>query len=137
MNDADKRAKRMERVLKVQVQKRQIEEWTLTHLKQKHAEIDQADREILQSLDPSSELHGLFVDAKVKSLRRNDLARRDNLKAQAETEGRLREARRGEKGVEKRRDEARREAGSVSEAKTLASNVDAFLARVPAPGGRR
>ena len=110
MNDADKRAKRMERVLKVQVQKRQIEEWTLTHLKQKHAEIDQADREILQSLDPSSELHGLFVDAKVKSLRRNDLARR--------------------------RDEARREAGSASEAKTLASNVDAFLARVPAPGGR-
>ena len=132
MNDADKRAKRMERVLKVQVQKRQIEEWTLTHLKQKHAEIDQADREILQSLDPSSELHGLFVDAKVKSLRRNDLARRDNLKAQDETEGRLREARRGEK----RRDEARREAGSASEAKTLASNVDAFLARVPAPGGR-
>ena len=135
MNDADKRAKRMERVLKVQMQKRQIEEWTLTHLKQKHAEIDQADREILQSLDPSSELHGLFVDAKVKSLRRNDLAR-DNLKAQDETEGRLREARRGEKGVEKRRDEARREAGSASEAKTLASNVDAFLARVPAPGGR-
>ena len=135
MNDADKRAKRMERVLKVQVQKRQIEEWTLTHLKQKHAEIDQADREILQSLDPSSELHGLFVDAKVKSLRRNDLARRDNLKAQDETEGRLREAQ-GTAETLYGRDEARREAGSASEAKTLASNVDAFLARVPAPGGR-
>ncbi|MDY8107742.1 hypothetical protein U0C82_01090 [Fulvimarina sp. 2208YS6-2-32] len=130
MNDAKSRKKRLERILKVQGQKRQIEEWALTQLKRKRAEIDRSDSEILQSLAPSSELHGLFIGAKVNSLRRNDAARRENEAERAKGEVRLAEARRQEKGVERRLTQAGKDAAAQDEAIALDGHVESFLARL-------
>ncbi|RFC62638.1 hypothetical protein DYI37_15505 [Fulvimarina endophytica] len=130
MSDAARKKKRLERVLKVQAQKRQIEEWALAQLKQKHDEIDRSDREILDSLDPEHRLHGLFVEAKVKSLRRNDVERRRNEEEQKLGEARLAEVRLQEKGIERRMKAASREAASDVEAAALESHVESFLARL-------
>ena len=128
--DSRKKEKRLERVLKVQMQKRQIEEWALAQFKQKRVEIDEADRAILQSLDPNSSLHGLFIEAKVKSLRRNDLARRENDANLQEGEHRLAEARRREKGVERRVKQAGRDAAAEEGASELEGHIESFLARL-------
>ncbi|EAU41516.1 flagellar biosynthesis protein R [Fulvimarina pelagi HTCC2506] len=130
MSDARRKQRRLERVLKVQAQKRQIEEWSVSHLRQKRAEIDQADRAILESLDPTSDLHGLFIDAKVRSLRRNDVTRRENEADLREGEGRLSEARRREKGVERRYKQAGQEAASEEGAEALEGHIESFLARL-------
>ncbi|MER0238831.1 hypothetical protein [Fulvimarina sp. MAC8] len=128
--DSRKKEKRLERVLKVQIQKRQIEEWALAQLKQKRFEIDQVDQAILESLDPKSDLHGLFVEAKVKSLRRNDVVRRENEANLKEGETRLAEARRREKGVERKVKRAGRDAAAEEDAAELDGHIESFLARL-------
>ncbi|MEN3792699.1 hypothetical protein [Fulvimarina sp. MAC3] len=128
--DSRKKQKRLERVLRVQVQKRQIEEWALAQFKQKRVEIDQVDQAILESLDPTSELHGLFIEAKVKSLRRNDLVRRENEENLKAGEVRLAEARRREKGVERKAKRAGRDAAVEEGAAELEGHIESFLAQL-------
>ena len=123
------RLTRLDRILKVQGQKRLLEEWRLQHLKETHAEIARDDVSLLESLDVTSQLHGLFIDVKVKGLRRNDVRRRANLKQQDVAQGAIVEARRAEKGIERLRDEARRDGDARAETKGLEESLDGFLAR--------
>ncbi|HEY9058309.1 MAG TPA: hypothetical protein VIN77_14255 [Aurantimonas sp.] len=129
MSENRSKLHRLERLMKVQGQKRLLEEWRLGHLRKERDEIDRSDTELLASLGTDSQLHGLFVEAKVRNLRRNDAARRTNLAHQSETEKKIQSARRSEKGVEKIRDEARRSTVVEDEARELQVGVDGFLAR--------
>ena len=123
------RLTRLDRILKVQGQKRLLEEWRLAHLKEGHAAIERDDVSLIESLDVSSQLHGLFTEAKVKSLRRNDVKRRANVLEQDVAQGAIVEARRAEKGIERLRDDARREGDAEDEAEGLEASLDGYLAR--------
>ena len=123
------RLKRLDRILKVQGQKRLLEEWRLAHLKENHAAIERDDISLLESLDVNSQLHGLFTETKVKGLRRNDVKRRANVMEQDVAQGAIVEARRAEKGIERLRDEARRGGDVEEEAKGLEASLDGYLAR--------
>lgn len=123
------RLTRLDRILKVQGQKRLLEEWRLAHLKESHAAIERDDVSLLESLDASSQLHGLFIETKVKGLRRNDMKRRANLMEQNAARNAITDARRAEKGIERLRDDARRDDESEAEAKSLEASLDGFLAR--------
>ncbi|WAJ29986.1 hypothetical protein [Antarcticirhabdus aurantiaca] len=100
-------AKRLARLLKVQNQKRSVEEWRLAHLKDEHARIDAQDVAIIDALNHEGALHGLFLEGKVNALKRNDVERKKNVAEQTRVEQLLVEARRLEKGVEKARDKAK------------------------------
>ncbi len=129
MNGNGKRSKRLDRILKVQREKRLIEEWRLSQLQQKRAEIDREDATLLESLGTDSKLHGFFIEARVKTLRRNDVVRRSNLDEQQKTQGVITGVRRAEKGVERLRETAQRHEGAQAESKTLEGSVDGYLAR--------
>ncbi len=123
------RLTRLDRILKVQGQKRLLEEWRLAHLRENHAAIERDDVSLLESLDVTSQLHGLFIETKVKGLRRNEVQRRANLMEQDVAHGAIAEARRAEKGIERLRDDARRDDDAEAEAKGLEASLDGFLAR--------
>lgn len=129
MSDNQPKLRRLERLLKVQGQKRLLEEWRLGNLRQQRDEIDRSDTELLASLGTESQFHGLFVDAKVRNLRRNDIARRANSERQIEVETKIQLARRSEKGVEKIRDETRRATVVENEARGLEAGIEGFIAR--------
>jgi len=129
MSENRSKLHRLERLMKVQGQKRLLEEWRLGHLRKECGEIDRSDSELLGSLGTTSQLHGLFIEAKVRNLRRNEAARRVNLERQTETEKKIQSTRRSEKGVEKLRDETRRSTVVEDEAKELEVGIDGFLAR--------
>ena len=129
MSENGERLRRMGRLLKVQAQKRLLEEWRLSHLKEARARIDRDDVDLLESLGTASALHGLFIESKVKTLRRNDLERRENLKDQTIVEGRIVAARRSEKGIERLRDEARLGDEAAEVAQSLEASLDGFLSR--------
>ncbi|MCB8838125.1 hypothetical protein [Aurantimonas sp. VKM B-3413] len=129
MSNKNDRVHRLNRILKVQAQKRLLEEWRLNHLREERAELDRTDAELLASLGTGSQLHGLFIDVKVRTLRRNDVERRAIEQRKAAVEERIRSVRRVEKGVEKRRDQARRTADAETEAKERDASIDSFLAR--------
>ena len=123
------RLTRLDRILKVQGQKRLLEEWRLAHLRENHAAIERDDVSLLESLDVTSQLHGLFIETKVKGLRRNEVQRRANLMEQDVAHGAIAEARRAEKGIVRLRDDARRDDDAEAEAKGLEASLDGFLAR--------
>ena len=129
MSETSDRVRRLNRILKVQAQKRLLEEWRLSHLREERAELDRTDAELLASLGTGSSLHGLFIDVKVRTLRRNEVERRALEQRKAAVEERLRSVRRVEKGVEKQRNQARRTADAETEAKERDASIDSFLAR--------
>ncbi|MCQ0988169.1 hypothetical protein [Jiella marina] len=121
--------KRLERILKVQAQKRLLEEWRIGQLREQRVALDKSDGELLSSLGAENALHGLFISAKVSNLRRNDAERKTLTHQEAEAEERLRAVRRVEKSIEKTRDRTRRQADSEAEAGERDAAIDAFLAR--------
>lgn len=129
MSQEHERLRRLDRILKVQRQKRMLEEWRLVHLREERAAIDRTTAELIASLGTESALHGLFVGAKVNGLRRNDVARRSNADLQAAAETRIRSARRSEKGVEKVRGQAAQQTAAEDEASALRSTIEGYLAR--------
>ncbi|MCD1641452.1 hypothetical protein [Aurantimonas coralicida] len=129
MSDDRSRVRRLDRILKVQGQKRLLEEWRLSNLRQERETIDKDDVALLDSLGTESQLHGLFIEAKVRNLRRNEGKRSANLADQSATEQRITTTRRAEKGVEKVRDDARRNRDADEETRSLESSVEGHLAR--------
>ncbi|MEF2550831.1 hypothetical protein VQ042_05540 [Aurantimonas sp. A2-1-M11] len=129
MSDERSRVRRLDRILKVQGQKRLLEEWRLSNLRQERDDIDKDDVALLDSLGTESQLHGLFIEAKVRNLRRNEVKRSANLKDQSATAQRITSTRRAEKGVAKVRDDARRARDADEEARSLDASVEGHLAR--------
>ncbi|WP_102958768.1 hypothetical protein [Mangrovicella endophytica] len=124
------RSKRLKRLLKVQQQKRTLQEWRLATLQRERSDLDQQEVEIVESLGEQSILQGLFLDTKVRALRRNTQDKTRNAEAQHTTSKRLEAERRREKQVERAKAEAVREDAGVSAQKDLASALDTFLSRL-------
>ncbi|MBP0616653.1 hypothetical protein [Jiella mangrovi] len=129
MSETSERVKRLNRMLKVQAQKRLLEEWRIGQLREKRTELEKSDAEILASLGADSALHGLFIGAKVNNLRRNEALRRKLADEEKEAEERLLGVRRVEKSIEKVRDRTGRIADAEAEAIQRDASIDAFLAR--------
>ncbi|MEX6504994.1 hypothetical protein [Jiella sp. M17.18] len=129
MSDKSERVRRLNRILKVQAQKRLLEEWRIGQMREERDALDRSDAELIASLGETSKLQGLFMDTKVRTLRRNDLERRAIHERKVAAEDRLLAVRRVEKGVEKVRDKAKLTAKAEGEAKDLDSSIESFLAR--------
>ena len=129
MSQEHERLRRLDRILKVQRQKRMLEEWRLVHLREERAAIDRSTAELIASLGTESALHGLFIGAQVNGLRRNDVARQSNDHLQAAAEVRIRAARRSEKGVEKVRGESAQLSAAEDEASDLRATIEGHLGR--------
>ncbi|SJZ82222.1 hypothetical protein [Consotaella salsifontis] len=132
MSDSEKRVKRLERLMRVQTKKREIEEWRLAHLKRERSELDQKETDIIASLGVDTELHGLFLDSKVRTLRRNDRAKAKNSADQVLSAQRLEQERRREKQAERFREEAERVADARADQKELQSVLENLLSRADA-----
>ncbi|ORE97984.1 hypothetical protein [Aurantimonas sp. 22II-16-19i] len=129
MSETTDRVKRLNRILKVQAQKRLLEEWRIGQLREKSVALERADAEILGSLGVENALHGLFIGAKVANLRRNEVERQKLAGEEVVAQERLRQVRRVEKSLEKERDKSGRRADSEAEADQRDASIDAFLAR--------
>lgn len=129
MSETADRVKRLNRILKVQAQKRLLEEWRLGQLREQRLNLEKSDADILASLGVDNALHGLFVGAKVSNLRRNEAERVKLNEAETQAEERLRQVRRVEKSLEKVRTRTGRLADAEAEAKQRDASIDAFLAR--------
>lgn len=129
MSETTDRVKRLNRILKVQAQKRLLEEWRIGQLREKSVALERADAEILGSLGVDNALHGLFIGAKVANLRRNEVERQKLAGEEVVAQERLRQVRRVEKSLEKERDKSGRRADSEAEADQRNASIDAFLAR--------
>ncbi|MBO0903593.1 hypothetical protein [Jiella sonneratiae] len=129
MSDSADRVKRLDRILKVQAQKRLMQEWRIGQLREQRVALEKSDADILASLGVDNALHGLFIGAKVNNLRRNEAERKKLAAEEADVEARLREVRRVEKGIEKVRDRDGRIAEAEAEASQRDASIDAFLAR--------
>ena len=129
MSETTDRVKRLNRILKVQAQKRLLEEWRIGQLREKSVALERADTEILGSLGVENALHGLFIGAKVANLRRNEVERQKLAGEEVVAQERLRQVRRVEKSLEKERDKSGRVADAEAEADQRDASIDAFLAR--------
>ncbi|TFF21692.1 hypothetical protein E3C22_13450 [Jiella endophytica] len=129
MSETADRVKRLNRILKVQAQKRLLEEWRIGQLREQRLALEKSDADILASLGVDNALHGLFVGAKVSNLRRNEVERQRLSDAESEAEERLRQVRRVEKSIEKERSKTGRIADAEAEADERDASIDAFLAR--------
>lgn len=129
MSDEHERLRRLDRILKVQRQKRLLEEWRLVHLREAGAALERTTKELIASLGVESAMHGLFVGAKVNGLRRTEVARQSNVEMQAAAEARIRSARRSETGVERVRGETAQKTAAEDEASALQSTLEGYLVR--------
>ncbi|MCQ8780941.1 hypothetical protein [Mangrovibrevibacter kandeliae] len=127
MTHDPKRLGRLERLLKVQQQKRALQEWRLAHLRQEGAELQTREEAIIASLGDQSGLQGLFLDAKVKSLKRNDVEKQRNRVAQTDASNRLDAERRKEKQVERARHDAARSQDAHGSRVSLESALESYL----------
>lgn len=128
MSGETERAERLARLLAVQAHKRRLEEWRLAELGREALALAATSADMLKSLGDQSLLHGLFLDAKVSALKRNEVAAAANRATQAATELKLRDA----QGIEKRLERASADAGSAgarsAERAGLAAVLDGYLA---------
>lgn len=122
------RSERLGRVLAVQQQKRRLAEWKLAELVREEEGLRATEVELLDTLGRQSLMQGLFLDAKVSALRRNDLALRATQVRQATARDGLTEIRRTEKRIERASEEASRADRSASERAGLLEALDEHLA---------
>ena len=127
MSGERERSQRLERLVAVQARKRQVEEWRLAELKRDHIALSASSVEILQSLGDQSLLHGLFLEAKAATLRRNEVHIAANRALQAAAEGRLREVQSVEKRLERASGDAREAANRVGERAELELALEDYL----------
>jgi hypothetical protein len=64
------RAGKAHRILEVQRQLHRIEEWKLSDLQHRLAELERSQQELIGSLNGESALHDLFIDALARRLRK-------------------------------------------------------------------
>ncbi|MBB3996384.1 hypothetical protein [Aureimonas pseudogalii] len=121
------RSDRLGRVLAVQQQKRKLAEWKLAEMVREEEALRATEIELLDTLGRQSLMQGLFLDAKVSALRRNDLALRETQERQAAARGALTEIRRIEKRIERATETAARADRSAAERVGLLEALDEHL----------
>lgn len=80
------RAKKARRLLRGQKRLYLIEHWRMADLQRRHAQLEEAQQEIIEALSENQALHGLFIDAAAHRLRSlakeaESVAREEHLQA--------------------------------------------------------
>lgn len=127
MSGEQVRSDRLQRLVAVQMRKRQLDEWRLADLKREAIALAASSADILQSLGDQSLLHGLFLDAKASTLRRNEVLVAGNRAAQVEAEKRLRDAQAIEKRLDRAAEDARETADRAAERASLDLALEDYL----------
>ncbi|WP_182084906.1 hypothetical protein [Aureimonas sp. ME7] len=122
------KGERLARVRDVQEKMRQIEEWRLAELVREENRLVENERELLETLGSQSLMHGLFLDAKVSALRRNDMALRETRSREEEARRRVRDAHAAEKRVERAAERAQALEAADRERDELMSALEDHLA---------
>jgi hypothetical protein len=122
------RADRLARVLAVQEQKRKLEEWRLAEAVREEQRLQDNERELLETLGNQSLMHGLFLDAKVSALRRNDEALGKTREHQGVVREALKLAATAEKRLERASAKARAAERNMRERSDLLLALDDHLA---------
>ena len=122
-----KRSDRLARVLAVQERKRQLAEWALSDLAREEKRLEDTRAELLDTLGAQSLMQGLFLDAKVSALKRNDVALAAVLKQKDEARERVQAESLAEKRVERAANAALVEDRATEEAAALALTLDDYL----------
>ena len=122
-----KRSDRLARVLAVQERKRQRAEWALAELVREGKALENTRDELLNTLGEQSLMQGLFLDAKVSALRRNDLALAAVEAKQVGARERVRTESLAEKRVERAAEAARVEDRIAQDAVELLTALDDHL----------
>ncbi|WP_427024052.1 hypothetical protein ACP4J4_16240 [Aureimonas ureilytica] len=123
-----KRSDRLARVLAVQERKRQLAEWALSDLAREEKRLEDTRVELLDTLGAQSLMQGLFLDAKVSALKRNEVALAAVLKQKDEARERVQTESLAEKRVERAANAALVEDRATEEAAALALTLDDYLA---------
>ncbi|WP_019996936.1 hypothetical protein [Aureimonas ureilytica] len=122
-----KRSDRLARVLAVQERKRQLAEWALSDLVREEKRLEDTRVELLDTLGAQSLMQGLFLDAKVSALKRNEVALAAVLKQKDEARERVQAESLAEKRVERAANAALVEDRATEEAAALALTLDDYL----------
>ncbi|KTQ94121.1 MULTISPECIES: hypothetical protein [Aureimonas] len=122
-----KRSDRLARVLAVQERKRQQAEWALAELVREQKGLEDTRDELLDTLGAQSLMQGLFLDAKVSALRRNDLALAAVSAKQLDARERVRAENMTEKRVERAAEAALVEDRIAQDAVELLSALEDHL----------
>ncbi len=122
-----KRSDRLARVLAVQERKRQLAEWALADLVREEKQLEDTRAELLDTLGAQSLMQGLFLDAKVSALKRNDMALAAVVKRQSEARERVQAESMAEKRVQRAFDAALVEDRAASEMAELLATLDDHL----------
>ncbi len=122
-----KRSDRLARVLAVQERKRQLAEWALSDLVREEKRLEDTRVELLDTLGAQSLMQGLFLDAKVSALKRNEVALAAVLKQKDEARERVQTESLAEKRVERAANAALVEDRATEEAAALALTLDDYL----------
>lgn len=122
-----KRSDRLKRVLAVQERKRQLAEWALADLVREEKQLEDTRAELLDTLGAQSLMQGLFLDAKVSALKRNDMALAAVVKRQSEARERVQAESLAEKRVQRAFDAALVEDRAASEMAELLATLDDHL----------
>lgn len=122
-----KRSDRLARVLAVQERKRQLAEWALADFVREEKQLEDTRAELLDTLGAQSLMQGLFLDAKVSALKRNDMALAAVVKRQSEARERVQAESLAEKRVQRAFDAALVEDRAASEMAELLATLDDHL----------
>ncbi len=122
-----KRSDRLKRVLAVQERKRQLAEWALADLVREEKQLEDTRAELLDTLGAQSLMQGLFLDAKVSALKRNDMALAAVVKRQSEARERVQAESLAEKRVQRAFDAALVEDRAAGEMAELLATLDDHL----------
>jgi hypothetical protein len=130
------RAQRARRLLALQQQLHRVEQWKLIALQRRSAELDTERRELIEALNHSDALQGLFMDATARRLmsiaREADAVARDEAKQAARV---------GERAIqvacaERLSETAEQEAGRAREKQMLGDVIERLVGST-APASRK
>jgi hypothetical protein len=122
-----KRSDRLARVLAVQERKRQLAEWALAELVREEKRLVDTRAELLDTLGAQSLMQGLFLDAKVSALRRNDVALAGVVARQTDAKAEVQQASLAEKRVQRAAEAALVEDQLADDTAELLSTLDDYL----------
>ncbi len=123
------RHKKIKRILQVQRQMHQIAEWKLAKLQQRGLELDEAQVELIRSLNDESSFHGMFVDSMARKLNRLSGEAEEVSREQAEQAERVLEEARRVNTTERLSRKVDREHRQAAEKLRFRSILEAFISR--------
>jgi hypothetical protein len=123
------RARKLQRILKAQQQLKAAEEWRMAGLERQLSASENAEREIIATLNDESVLHGLFLDTMARRLRRQSEETRRVAEARDKQSARLIDAARKLKSVGNLGAQVQEHLRRDGDKRELADLIETLLAR--------